>query len=85
VNISKISFDLRDNGGRRSGIERRFFSYFGHLPERRSEDDRRSILDRRSGLDRRNGNSQVIDLEERRVIRDRRKAWNEMILQFSTI
>ena len=36
-----------DNGGRRSGIERRQFSYDKHIPERRSGRDRRSGFDRR--------------------------------------
>ncbi len=36
-----------DNGGRRSGIDRREFSYANHLPERRSGRDRRSGKDRR--------------------------------------
>ena len=38
---------LHDNGGRRSGIERRSFSYDYHIPERRSGKDRRSGNDRR--------------------------------------
>ena len=38
---------LPDNDGRRSGIERRQFSYSFHIPERRSDQDRRSGLDRR--------------------------------------
>ena len=38
---------LVDNGGRRSGIERREFSYDSHIPERRSGKDRRCGLDRR--------------------------------------
>jgi hypothetical protein len=38
---------LPDNGGRRSGIERREFSYDQHTPERRSGKDRRTGLDRR--------------------------------------
>jgi hypothetical protein len=38
---------LPDNGGRRSGIERREISYDSHIPERRSGKDRRSGLDRR--------------------------------------
>ena len=42
-----------DNGGRRSGLERRRFQYTFHVPERRSGRDRRSGLDRRSSLDRR--------------------------------
>ena len=36
-----------DNGGRRSGIDRRRFSYAVHIPERRSGIDRRKGLDKR--------------------------------------
>lgn len=39
---------LPDNGGRRSGIERRRFQYTSHIPERRSGHDRRSGIDRRT-------------------------------------
>jgi hypothetical protein len=46
-------FYLPDSGGRRSGIERRKFSYSVHIPERRCGQDRRSDIDRRSGKDRR--------------------------------
>ena len=42
-----MEIGLRDNGGRRSGRDRRQFSYAGHIPERRSAHDRRSGLDRR--------------------------------------
>jgi hypothetical protein len=38
---------LHDNGGRRSGIERREFNYDEYIPERRTDCDRRSGLDRR--------------------------------------
>jgi DNA-binding XRE family transcriptional regulator len=38
---------IRDNGGKRSGLERRQFSYDNHIPERRSGKERRSGLDRR--------------------------------------
>jgi hypothetical protein len=38
---------LLDKGGRRSGIERRCFSYTCYIPERRSGMDRRSGNDRR--------------------------------------
>jgi hypothetical protein len=55
-----VEFNLRDNGGRRAGIDRRHFSYTGHIPERRRGDDRRKASDRRSGLDRRS-------YEERRI------------------
>ena len=39
---------MTDNGGRRTGIERRQFSYALHIPERRSGLDRRKSDDRRS-------------------------------------
>ena len=51
---SKMVF-LSDQGGSRSGIERRLFSYTVHIPERRLGDDRRSDPDRRRGQDRRSG------------------------------
>ena len=41
---------LPDNGGRRSGVDRREFLYDAHIPERRSGKDRRSGLDRRLKL-----------------------------------
>jgi hypothetical protein len=49
------SAPIKDQGGRRSGIDRRRFSYAGHIPERRSGKDRREGSDRRSGKDRRSG------------------------------
>jgi len=36
-----------DNGGRRSGGDRRNYSYTLHIPERRNGNDRRSVEDRR--------------------------------------
>ena len=51
---------LSDNGGRRSGIERRRFQYAYHIPERRSGQDRRSGFDRRSKIERR-----VLDRRQR--------------------
>jgi hypothetical protein len=44
----EITLRLPDNGGRRSGIERRRFQYTSHVPERRSGYDRRSGIDRRT-------------------------------------
>ena len=48
-----------DNGGRRAGIDRRQFSYSGHMPERRSGEERRDGGDRRQvprmGPDHRDG------------------------------
>ena len=42
--------EAQDTGDRRSGIERRRFTYTIHIPERRSGEDRRSGLDRRKKL-----------------------------------
>lgn len=39
-----------DNGGRRSGAERRNFSYTYYIPERRNGQDRRKGRDRRMSL-----------------------------------
>ena len=71
-----ISYDFKDNGGRRSGVDRRCFSYSNHIPERRREEERRSSIDRRSGIDRRNeSNTSFVDLEMRVITMDRRSAW----------
>jgi len=40
-------YKLKDTGGRRSGTDRRQFSYSNHIPERRSGLDRRIRDDRR--------------------------------------
>ena len=42
------SNDNLDNGGRRLGGDRRQFTYYIHIPERRSGMDRRSGVDRRT-------------------------------------
>lgn len=42
---------IRDNGGRRLGIERRKYRYIMYIPERRSFRDRRSGSDRRKESD----------------------------------
>jgi len=36
-----------DNHGRRSGADRRQFSYDMHIPERRMDQNRRNMMDRR--------------------------------------
>lgn len=46
---------IKDNGGSRSGLERRQFIYTECIPERRSGKDRRKGFDRRSALGRRKG------------------------------
>jgi hypothetical protein len=43
---SDMESSMKDNGGRRSGIDRRQFKYAKHIPEQRSE-DRRTEFDRR--------------------------------------
>jgi len=48
-----VVFTLTEDGGRRSGIDRRQISYACHIPERRSGKDRRSKSDRRGGEERR--------------------------------
>ena len=53
MSITSAFLAIIDYGGRRSGIDRRQFSYTEHIPARRSNKDRRSKPDRRSGLDRR--------------------------------
>ena len=73
---SKIMWKLRDNGGRRSGIDRRYFSYSDHIPERRKGEDRREVADRRSGSDRRQPDADLFNVvNEQRVNTDRRSAW----------
>ncbi len=39
--------EIMDNGGRRTGVDRRRYSYSGHIPERRIGSDRRTQQDRR--------------------------------------
>ena len=53
MNISTIALALIDNGGRRSDVDRRQFSYTDHIPDRRFRQDRRSSIDRRNGGERR--------------------------------
>jgi len=60
VSIKKI----KDNEGRRIGIERRNLSYTKHIPNVRSQEDRRRSVGRRSGLERRSD----IDRRSRKII-----------------
>ncbi|MCD4718853.1 MAG: hypothetical protein K8S13_03210 [Desulfobacula sp.] len=46
----KATTVLLDNDGRRSGNDRRIFSYAEYFPERRSGKDRRPGFDRRCNL-----------------------------------
>ena len=54
--------EIRDNGGRRSGIDRRYYSYSGHIPERRCGFDRRKLEDRRQSV------PEQQDLERRKAL-----------------
>jgi hypothetical protein len=47
INQRRQRMTTVDNGGRRSGGDRRSYSYTLHLPERRKGKDRRSGNDRR--------------------------------------
>ena len=53
METSHVVFSLRDNGGRRLGVDRRRFSYADHAPERRLGEERRSGQDRRGEAERR--------------------------------
>jgi hypothetical protein len=46
----KMEFKLADNGGTRTGIDRRKFHYTAYIPEKRTGMDRRKRPDRRNGL-----------------------------------
>lgn len=72
--IKKLDFDLRDKGGRRSGTDRRQFSYSSHIPERREDPDRRDGEDRRDGWARR-GEEDRRSSRERRDGQERRAAF----------
>ncbi|MFO7737889.1 MAG: hypothetical protein R6V46_05410 [Desulfatiglandaceae bacterium] len=50
-----LPFEISDNGGRRSGIERRRFDASSSIPKSRTGPDRRRGFERRNGLDRRSG------------------------------
>ena len=78
VTTTVPKFGFRDNGGRRSGIERREYSYTAHIPERRSGTDRRSGDERRSVLSVWDGIECRLNLWRglaRRNGKERRRAW----------
>jgi hypothetical protein len=65
VSVSHSGYALAlDNGGRRSGLDRRKFSYSGCIPERRSG------RERRSGSDRRDRSGSPVDGERRACFND---------------
>ena len=44
---SDMESSIKDNGGRRLGVDRRQFKYSKYIPEQRSDKERRNGLDRR--------------------------------------
>ena len=48
MNVYLEKLNIIDNSGRRSGADRRQFSYAFHIPERRESPDRRDGKDRRT-------------------------------------
>ena len=59
---TKMEFKLADNGGTRTGIDRRQFNYTAYIPEKRSG------IDRRRGVDRRRLVTQRISVERRSIL-----------------
>ena len=53
MDVSRKGLEILDNGGMRSGVDRRQNIVVNCTPELRSGRDRRSGVDRRSGLGRR--------------------------------
>lgn len=72
-NIRKPDLFYVDNGGRRSGKDRRRFAYSGHIPERRLGGNHALGGDRRSGKERRKVFSDISssDLRSRRGVERR--------------
>ncbi len=62
---SKVSASLEGDGDRRSGIDRRRFSYNAHIPERRSGAERRFRAEDRNGNGFRMSPKQRSDMERR--------------------
>ncbi len=53
---------MTDNGGTRSGTDRRRFQYTAYIPEKRSGTDRRKGFDRRSPIARRKDSERRVSL-----------------------
>ncbi len=62
---SKVAYSLEQGGNRRSGFDRRRFSYDAHIPERRSGKERRSSIERRNGVGFRMSPKERSDMERR--------------------
>ncbi len=79
MNGSKINCFLSEKGGRRTGIDRRQFSYDAHIPERRFGLDRRDNKDRRAGQERRK-RSDFTTVLDTKSDRDRRRSKDRRII-----
>ena len=55
---------MQDNGGTRSGTDRRKFQYTDYIPEKRSGRDRRKGFDRRSPTPRRRSSERRISINQ---------------------
>ena len=60
MSYTGVMLGKKDNGDRRSGTDRRYYSYSGHIPERRRG------FDRRKPEDRRQSDSEQQDAEKRK-------------------
>ena len=49
MDVSEDPLELKDNGGTRTGVDRRQAAKNDYTPERRKGQDRRSGIDRRNG------------------------------------
>ena len=82
MSYSEDDLTIRDNGGSRTGKERRKLSLVNYSPERRIVKERRSGQDRRNGLKSRDG----LAIERRDALRvvdfDKSSALNTKELQF---
>ncbi len=56
---------MADNGGTRSGTDRRKFHYTAYIPEKRSSRDRRKGFDRRTIISRKRGSERRVSLNKR--------------------
>jgi hypothetical protein len=62
---SRVSISLEGDGNRRSGLERRRFSYDAHIPERRSGAERRFSGEHQNGNGLRMSPKQRSNMERR--------------------
>jgi hypothetical protein len=65
MNNADRELKMTDNGGTRSGTDRRKFQDTAYIPEKRSGRDRRKGFDRRSPIERRRGSERRVSLNHR--------------------